>query len=349
MPLPTGDVIGLMVDNLRTRKSVFPIDTRSATKWARGLDIPRGGKTVIYTGHMYQLVPYINASVANLERFEESFLGKFVFLARYFNRLFNVSRLMAIPSKADVTEYNQIVRNVASLLTEAGVEFGYLYESELYAGALAHDMGADDIFKEHARNVYSVLKNNSVDNVITVDPHTTNMLRSVYPSIIEGYDIQVTSYLEVLAEKDMQPRGMADADIVIHDSCVYARYEGVVEEPRRLLEKAGYRIKEPTDSRGLTHCCGGPVESLYPKAASRVGEKRVTQLKDAEGEAAVSMCPICLATLRKAAPAGIQITDIASLLAKVYCNGGPKHPKSLPMEECLERSSARLDPLDKMQ
>ena len=230
---------------------------------------------------------------------------------------------MAIPSKAEVAEYNQIIRNIASLLIKADVEFGYLYESELYAGALAHDMGADDVFEEHARNVYSVLKDNGVENVITVDPHTTNMLRSIYPTIIKGYDIRVRSYLEVLAEKDTEPACAMDAEVAIHDSCVYARYENVIEEPRRLLEKAGYRIREPRDSRDLTHCCGGPVESLYPSTANQIGEKRAKQLTNAGGQTAALMCPICLATLRKAASPGIEIVDIANLLAKAYCNGQP--------------------------
>jgi len=57
MPLPTGDVIGLMVDNLEKRRTVFPISVANATGWARGLDLPRGGETVIYTGSMYQLLP----------------------------------------------------------------------------------------------------------------------------------------------------------------------------------------------------------------------------------------------------------------------------------------------------
>lgn len=321
MPLPTGDIIGLMLDNLRRRKSVFPVRAGSTTKWAKGLDIPRGGETVIYTGHMYQLLPYINASVKNLERFEDSFLGKFIFLARVFNKIFNVSTLMAIPSRSDVSEYNQIIRNIASLLKKAQVEFGYLYESELYSGALAYDMGADDAFKEQAQRVYSMLKDNGVKNVITVDPHTTNMLRSVYPTIIDGYDIHVNSYLEVLAEKDMEPAHKADADIVIHDSCVYARYENVVEEPRRLLKQAGYRVKEPKDSKALTHCCGGPIESIFPKTANQIGEKRVEQLKDTKAQRAALMCPICLATLKKAAGAEIKISDVSTLLAKAYCDG----------------------------
>ena len=321
MPLPTGSIIGLMIDNLRMRKSVFPISTRGATRWAKGLDIPKGGKTVIYTGHMYQLLPYINASVRNLERFEDSFFGRFVFLVRFFNKIFNVSKLMSIPSRADVAEYNQILRSIACLLKQAGVEFGYLYESELYTGALAYDMGVNDAFKEHAKRVYSMLKDNGIKNLITVDPHTTNMLRSVYPTFIDGYDLQVQSYLEVLAEKDMEPSDKADADIVIHDSCIYARCEDVIEQPRKLLSRGGYRVKEPRDSRDLTHCCGGPVESIFPKTANQIGEKRVKQLKNARAQSAALMCPICLATLKKAAGAELEISDISSVLARVYCDG----------------------------
>ena len=153
----------------------------------------------------------------------------------------------------------------------AAVEFGYLYESELYTGALAYDMGADHTFKEHARKVYSMLKENGVENLIAVDPHTTNMLRSVYPTFIDGYYIHVKSYLEVLAEKDMEPAAKANADIVIRDSCIYARCEDVIEEPRKLLSRAGYRVKEPKDSKDLTHCCGGPVKTISPKTANQIG------------------------------------------------------------------------------
>ncbi len=63
MPLPTGDVIGILADNLRLRKSVLPLSTKVATKWTEGLDLPRGGETVLYTGMMYQLIPYIEGLV----------------------------------------------------------------------------------------------------------------------------------------------------------------------------------------------------------------------------------------------------------------------------------------------
>jgi len=333
MSLPTRDVIGLMVDNLMKRNTVFPISRKKATQWARDLDIPEGGRTVIYTGYMYQLLPYMIAAVKRMEMMEgfstSTWFGRlinFIILVmikmgRFFNRIISVSGLISIPSKKDVKHYGQIIRNIALLLKKAGVEFGYLYKQELYAGALAHDVGADSAFATHARRVYRMLKKNGVRSVITIDPHTTNMLRSVYPKIIEGYDIEVKSYLEVLAASDMKPVSNGNKKVTVHDSCVYARYEGVIEEPRELLRRGGYKVQEPRDAGYLTHCCGGPIESLFPAMAHKIGQKRVQQFRDANGDGVATMCPICMATLQKASEGDLQIQDLSDFLLKAYCNG----------------------------
>ncbi|MCD6161443.1 MAG: (Fe-S)-binding protein [candidate division Zixibacteria bacterium] len=320
MPLPTGNVIGLMMDNLKKRKTVFPISQKRSIEWAKNLDIPEGGEKIIYTGSMYQLLPYMIAAVRNMGLIEDSFLGKFVGVGRFFNRMFNVSAFISIPSRANVKSYRQIIRNIAILLKQAGVEFGYLYKKELYAGTLAYDLGADDTFRMQAQRVYNLLKENGVRSVITIDPHTTNMLRSVYPTVIDGYDIEVKSYLEVLAASNgLQPLHSIEKEITVHDSCVYARYEDVIEEPRQLLRRAGYTVKEPEDNGKLTHCCGGPIESLFPKISHKIGEKRVRQLKNANGQGVATMCPICMATLKEASNKELEIDDISSFLMKAFC------------------------------
>ena len=328
MPLPTGNVIGLMVDNLKKRKTVFPISLRKAIKWAEGLDIPEGGETVIYTGSMYQLLPYMVAAVKNMGLIEDSFLGQFVGVGRFFNRMFNVSAFIARPSRTNVKRYRQIIRNIAMLLKQAGVEFGYLYKKELYAGALAYDLGADGAFRIQAQRVYDLLKEHGVRSLITIDPHTTNMLRSVYPTIIDGYDIEVKSYLEVLAASNsLRPLHNVKKEITVHDSCVYARYEDVIEEPRQLLRRAGYTVKEPKDNRDLTLCCGGPIESLFPKMAHQIGRKRVEQLKNANGQGVATMCPICMATLKEVSDEELEIDDISSFLVKAFCEVEEKPKK----------------------
>ncbi len=319
MPLPTGDVIGILADNLRLRRSVLPLSAKVATKWTEGLGLRHGGDTMLYTGMMYQLIPYIEGLVKAEIKFGDSWLAKYTGLGRKVNRVVNISAFMARPSAAERAVYDQVPINVVHLLRKAGVEFGALFEDDLYSGALAYDLGADEVLLEHARRVHAVFRKRGVKTVITIDPHTTTMLRSVYPKILEGYDIEVRSYLEVLAEKGMAPSMMLSGDVAIHDSCVFARYEGIVDEPRELLAAAGVTIRDPENTGRQTWCCGGPVESLYPAKAAANAEKRVAQLRAAAPDA-VTMCPMCFVNLSSAAGDTMRFKDISQYLREAYAS-----------------------------
>ena len=322
MPLPTGDVIGILTDNLRKRGSVLPISRKNVVRWAKGLGLRRGGDTVLYTGMMYQLIPYIEGLVKVEKQLGDSPLAKFTGLGRRMNRMVNVSAFMARPSAELRTAYDQVPIDVARLLQTAGVDFGYLYEDDLYTGALAHDLGSDEAVAEHAKRVHEVFKKHGVKTVITIDPHTTNMLRSVYPKLLPGYDVEVKTYLEVLAEKLLGDEGMPvtnalQGEIAIHDPCVFARYEGIIDEPRQLLAAAGLTVKEPEKSGRMTWCCGGPVESLYPEKAHANAVKRAEQLRETAPEV-VTMCPMCLINLGGAAGPDMTINDISHYLKRAY-------------------------------
>lgn len=317
MPLPIGDTIGILADNLEIRKSVLPISTKNAVKWAEGLNLPKGGETVLYTGMMYQLIPYIEAMNFAQGKMEDSWIADFIKYGRIVNKMINLTDFMARPSRELRESFNKILQNIARLLLEAGVEFGALYEDDLYSGALIYDLGMDDVLAEHAQKVYAAFQKHHVKHVITVDPHTTNMLRSVYPKYIKYYDLKVESYLEVLAAKNIQPKNQLGIDLTIHDSCVYARYENILDEQRTLLQNGGVSIKEPSDTGKFTLCCGGPAESLFPKKAREYAGKRVDQLKTACSQG-VTMCPICLVNLQKAAKGQIELQDISNVLVQAY-------------------------------
>ena len=313
MPLPVGNVLGIFADNLEKRKGVVPLSFKKAAAWAEGLDIPVGGDTIIYTGQMYQLIPSINSMTKWMEKFEDSWITNLFGIGRAMNKMVNLSWFLMLGSGREQKVYDDLLRNIAHLLKTAGVEFGYLYEQELYSGALLFDEGVDDVFAEQAHRVYKSFESNRVKRVITVDPHTTNILRSVYPEIISGYNIEVKNYLELLAERDFNFSMSLDLDVVIHDPCIYARYESVIDEPRHLLKNAGVNIHEPELSGRLTHCCGGPLESLFPSKAHAIGSKRVEQLSSC-GNRVVTMCPICLANLKRAASMALEIKDISEYL-----------------------------------
>jgi Fe-S oxidoreductase len=315
MSIPIAPILGIFADNVRKRGSVLPLSKRKATGWARGLDLPRGGETVLYTGHMYQMVPAIDAMSWELSLLENSFLTKFFGIGRFINKFINLSFFMGLAASPKKMRHSEeVLRDIVELLRGAGAKFGYLYEDEFYAGALLYDDGLDDAFGKHARRVATHLKKLGVRRLITVDPHTTHMMREVYPRFVKDYDIKVQNYLEVLAETHPEAAKPVNGEVVVHDSCVYARYENISEQPRELLRAAGITVLEPKQFGKSTHCCGGPLESLFPAEAHRISGNRVEQL-EAEGKNVVTMCPFCWVNLSKAAGERLVINDIASTLA----------------------------------
>lgn len=308
MALPTRDVIGILADNLRLRGSVLPLSSRRAARWAQGLGLERGGETVLYTGQMFQLIPSIERLVRMEQRLGGTPLARLTWLGRRVNRFVNLAALMARPSRREQSEFDRVPRIVVGLLRDAGVEPGCLYEDDLYSGALAHDLGLDELVAAHAERIREVFRKHRVRTVITIDPHTTNMLRSVY-----DFDVEVKSYLEVLAERTDATHAPIAREAVLHDSCVFTRYEHVVDEPRVLLARAGVAVVEPEHAGSLTWCCGGPVEALFPEKAGEQARRRVEQLR-AAGSECVTMCPLCLVNLRKAAGETLRIRDISEYL-----------------------------------
>jgi Fe-S oxidoreductase len=298
---------------------VLPLSRNKATGWSEGLGVPFGGRTVLYTGLMYQLMPSMIALEKILARFEHSPFARLVAAGRIANRIIDFSRLAPLAvNRRDQEMFDSILRTIVLLLRAADVDFGYLYDEELYAGALAHDEGMCSVFEKHALRVHALFERHGVRRVITVDPHTTSILRSVYPRVTHDRRLDVKSYLEVLAERGMESPNLVERSVAIHDSCVYARHEGVVEEPRQLLRQAGVQIKEPEHSGKMTFCCGGPIESLFPGKARSIAEARIRQLAAASGDV-ITMCPICMVNLRGAAGNGVSVEDISGCLAAAHC------------------------------
>ncbi len=319
MKLPKEYILPIFAQNIVKRRSVLPIPVRSTVEWTEGLKIKRGGETVLYTGSMYQLIPYAKAVTKRMESMklpETEYTEKVLPFGKYVNSLLNVTPFMflGMVSEQERRYFNGCLRNVARLLMSVGVDFGYLYEDDMYAGALAYDQGLDIAFEKHAKRVFKRLKNLGVKQIITVDPHTTEVFLHAYKKFIPDFDIEVKSYIQVLAEANFKGVSDLKVKLVIHDSCVYARYLGIIDEPRKILQNVKVKIAEPKLSGEQTHCCGGPIESLFPEKACEIARNRVDDLASL-GRFCVTMCPVCLMNLRQAAIPGFEINDMSYYLA----------------------------------
>ena len=318
MALPLKDIRSMLAESIKRTSFPVPMSDKAKDQWAHALGIPRGGDTVLYTGALYQLMPYTKALMARLESMEEKKgVGFLLKVASSVTKMVDLSGIASKVVKKDADFYNGILATIAQLLSKAGVQYGYLYQDDVYSGALLYDLGLVEDFKVHARTVYDRIKGAGVRRAITVDPHTLHMFKTVFPTCIEDYELDALSYLEVLAVELPAPRQVLDTAAVIHDPCFYARFQQIIEQPRALLAKAGVACQEPRWSGERTFCCGGPMESIAPHLSNTVAEERLSQLKEKSNKI-ITLCPVCHIMMNRAAPDGVEVTDIAALLKEAW-------------------------------
>lgn len=280
----------------------FPVSKSVCYEWALDMRLKRESDTILYTSCLYQLAPYINTFVKYMEKFGVS-KGRFSSLVSVFSRFSSL-----IQPKREFTEKSsKILRNIANELSKV-VDFGYLYEDEPYSGALLYELGFEDAFKEYAEKVVEIFRLKNVKRVITIDPHTHYILKIVYPKFT-NFNISVVNYLELI-----KPNKKVSLSAVIHDSCLYARFLDMYNNPRKVLDEMGVIRKEHDiiTSKDVGGCCGGPIESLAPEVSRKIAEKRINDLSKISNNIIV-VCPICLANLSRVAN-NVNIIDLAELL-----------------------------------
>lgn len=300
------DIIELIAGNVARTRNPFGASSSVINTWWRGLPLKSSGDALLFTGLMYQSIPYIERTTATLARFEESFWARYVWLGRYVPKFLVSLGFRFMAPKKEKEKFSGIVRDIHKILTRSGVDFAYRPELDFYSGILLYDLGDEEGFARHASFVADQLAKQGVRKLITVDPHTTYAMKVLYPKYTKQ-TFEVKAYFELSNIR-------ADAGgkrVTLHDPCFYGRYLELSDAPRRVLENLGIEQAPVRNSGTFTNCCGGPAESLSPKLTAEILGRRVQELT-ATGAPVVAMCPICLGNLLRA---GVPAEDLSTLVA----------------------------------
>lgn len=304
------DIIEILAQNVKKTKNPFGVEHKKLISWSHTLNLKEEGEYLLFTGLMYQMIPYVEAVSSKLQEFEDRKVSNYTFLGKYVPPTLSKLVMDKMVSKNEVEHSENVLKNIVKLLNLSNVDFYYKKDIDFYSGILLYDLGDEKYFKEHANFVVSKLKENNVEKIITVDPHTTYALKVLYPKYT-NYTFEVKTYLELL-----NLEGSYGKDVTLHDPCFYARYLEISDIPRKILNNVGVNVVDIQRNGKFTHCCGGPAESLSPKLANEIRTKRISQLKDSS-KMILTMCPICYANLKKESSS---IDDIANYLAEVVVN-----------------------------
>ena len=212
-----SEVLSTLRDNIQRTGDPLGIKRVYWTGWAKGLNLQRGGETILLTARMYQMLPYI-MQITGLVALAKPFLsrrglGEIVNMG---NRIMGdkIIRFKALGSRELKLKSRNVLKGIVSALGVIDQRPAYLYEDEPYSGVLLHDLGLDEYIEDHIKKVYSLLKSHNVKKVIGVDPHTVFMLKEIYPKYIENYDIEVKNYLEILRRIMRHLKKCAKEDLI---------------------------------------------------------------------------------------------------------------------------------------
>ena len=324
--IPPG--IGWIADNIISKGNILGTSNAEGGRWAKGLNLPKGGETVFFAGCGYQYTSGLEALLSLVPKMDESDIGMDLptDIASFRKKLgVHLSAVYRKTSAKAIDADTQYLRDAIKVLGSLGVKFGYLAEDEPCCGGPLYFFGLQKEFVENAREVYKKLKSLGVRRIIGIVPSCTYTLRNLIPDCVEGYDLEIRHWSEVVLEniESKQLRLPEEVKVTYHDPCLLSRYLEIIEQPREILRAIkGVELVEPEWSRGeWTTCCGGGVgfEAVFPELSRILAVNRIKELTETGAEIIVTQCPGCIMRLKRALEElkidGVKVLDLSQIVA----------------------------------
>ncbi|MFC2022919.1 (Fe-S)-binding protein [Chloroflexota bacterium] len=223
--------------------------------------------------------------------------------------------------------YDRVNQKVAhatvNILQKANVDFGVLDSSLVCCGESIRKAGAESLFQTLARTNIGIFKESGVKKIVVTSPHCFHTFKDEYPELGGNFEVvHIVQYInELIKDGRLKFTRESNKKVTYHDSCCLGRYNGLYDEPRRILESIpGLELVEMRDNREVALCCGGCAGRLWQetKKGERFSDLRIDQaLEVGAGVLAVS-CPYCMVNfqdslLTEEATDIIEINDVVEL------------------------------------
>jgi len=325
--LPPG--LAYLADNIITKQNILGVSKEQGARWARGLDLPKKADTIFFAGCGYQFSPQLEALMSLIRNIDKSIIGAELPMrfARFQKKLgLNLPVIYSTIFSHKTEDEVKPLAAAVKVLRALGIQPGYLAENEPCCGAPLHHAGLQTRFAANARQAHETLKSAGVKRIIGIVPYCTHALQKLFPLYVDGYNIEVRHFLEVVAERlpSLKLRFPRKLRVTYHDPCQLVRYLRLIDEPRRILNAiAGIELVEPAWTKGeWATCCGGGggFKTVFPELSQVLAVTRVKELMETKPDIIVTHCPGCIMQLKSGMKEikanNIEVLDLAEILAR---------------------------------
>lgn len=222
----------------------------------------------------------------------------------------------------------KIARSMAEILQASGVSWAILGKREKCTGDAARRSGNEYLFAQMAEENVATL-NAAMEakpkTIVTTCPHCFHTLANEYKDFGGSYTVRHhTDFIAELVSQKKIAVGFSDGKVTFHDPCYLGRHNGILQEPRAVIQALGLELSEPPRHGKNSFCCGAGGAQFWKEeepGAERVSSNRYRELKKTGATTIATGCPFCMAmmnveTAQEPEGQGMQVLDVAELVAR---------------------------------
>jgi Fe-S oxidoreductase/nitrate reductase gamma subunit len=201
----------------------------------------------------------------------------------------------------DYASYNSsaslATKMTAEVLDMVGLDYGIIYEAERNSGNDIRRVGEEGLYEMLVEKNSTVLEKCEYKSLITTDPHSYNALKNEYDGISNGHKVLHISELidNLITSGKLKFANKLNYKVTYHDPCYLGRYNGIYDQPRRVIEATGCQITEMPHHGDRAFCCGAGGGRIWMEETGvqeRPSEIRVREAEQLEGvQILVVACP----------------------------------------------------------
>jgi Fe-S oxidoreductase len=202
----------------------------------------------------------------------------------------------------------------AKVLNKADVNFAVLGTQENCTGDSARRAGNEYLYNELANNNVETLNAVNPPRIVATCPHCLHTLKTEYPAFGGEYEV-----VELISTGRLRSNGDVSLEsVTIHDPCYLGRQNGIVAAPREALGLVDIELQEMPRSGANSFCCGAGGAQFWKEeeeGRERVSADRIREVEATGADTLAVGCPFCMIMLTDASQNGMQIRDVAEIVA----------------------------------
>ncbi|MCW5877955.1 MAG: 4Fe-4S dicluster domain-containing protein [Anaerolineales bacterium] len=212
---------------------------------------------------------------------------------------------------------------MVQILEAAGVSYAVLGNQEQCTGDSARRAGNEFLFNELANANVEMLNAVAPKRILTTCPHCLHTLANEYPQFGGHYEVvHHTEFIDELIKNGrLEVKAGPATQMALHDPCYLGRQNGVVVEPRNVLNAVDVDLVEMVKHGKQSFCCGAGGAQMWKEeehGTSRVSSERIRQAQEVGAQTLAVGCPFCMVMLSDAAKAeapNLLVRDVVEIIA----------------------------------